>query len=236
LEDQGFIQLTESFYHPSKVWIQIKHEDLYKFQVANKNTELLIKNLLRTYGGELFSNFTIISEKKLAIQLRTSVQEIEKKLSFLDAQGVIIYDKRKDQPQITFTTPRYDASKLPLDIKFLEARRSSDMDKADAMIHYISQGETCRSVFIQHYFGEFNVTPCGNCDYCIEKARPPLTLSDIHNVQNQVLEKVKEHPSTIESVIRHFNSLKEDVIITSIQQLLDSEELYYDENGYLYCT
>jgi ATP-dependent DNA helicase RecQ len=236
LEDQGFIQLTESFYHPSKVWIQISHEDLYKFQVANKNTESLIKNLLRTYGGELYSNFTIISEKKLAILLRTSVQEIEKKLSFLDAQEVIIYNKIKDQPQITFTTPRYDASKLPLDIKFLEARRSSDMDKADAMIHYISQYETCRSVFIQHYFGEFNVTPCGNCDYCIEKARPSLTRSDIHKVQNQVLKKLKEHPSTIESVIRHFDSLKEDVIITSIQQLLDSEELYYDENGYLYCT
>jgi len=236
LEDQGFIQLTESFYHPSKVLILISHEDLYKFQVANKTMELLIKNLLRTYGGELYSNFTIISEKKLAIILRTSVQDVEKKLSFLDAQEVIVYDKRKDQPQITFTTPRFDASKLPLDVKFLEARRSSDMDKADAMIHYVSQTETCRSVFIQHYFGEFNAFACGNCDYCIEKVRSELTWSDTLSVQQKILEKLDKDPSPIDAVVKHFSDFREEFIISSIQQLLDNEELYYDENGYLYCT
>jgi ATP-dependent DNA helicase RecQ len=236
LEDQGFIQLTESFYHPSKVMILISHEDLYKFQVANQSMELLIKGLLRTYGGELYASFTTISEKKLAILLRTSVQDVEKKLSFLDAQEVIVYDKRKDQPQITFTTPRYDASKLPLDIQFLEARRSSDMDKAEAMIQYISQRETCRSVFIQHYFGEFKVTPCGNCDYCIEKATPDLSRSDTLALQKKILEKLNKDPSGIEGILRHFGDYPEDFVLTCIRQLLESEELYYDENEYLYRT
>jgi ATP-dependent DNA helicase RecQ len=236
LEDQGFIQLTESFYHPSKVLILISHEDLYKFQVANKSLEPLIKNLLRTYGGELYSNFTIISEKKLAINLRTSVQDIEKKLSLLDKQEVIVYDQRKDQPQITFTTPRYDASKLPLDIKFLKARRSSDMDKANAMIHYVAQTDTCRSVFIQHYFGESSATRCGNCDYCLERSAPALSRSEELDLQKRILEKLQKDPSNIQGIQKHFKDIREEILIQCIQQLLDSEELYYDENGYILCT
>lgn len=236
LEDQGFIQLTESFYHPSKIMILISHEDLYKFQVANKTLEPMIKSLLRTYGGELYANFTIISEKKLAINLRTSVQDVEKKLSMLNKQEVIAYDQRKDQPQITFTTPRFDASKLPLDIKFLEARRSSDMDKANALIHYISQSDTCRSVFIQHYFGETSVTRCGNCDYCLEQAGPVPSLSDELNLHRLILDKLQDDPSTIHGIIKHFSDIPEETLLNSIQQLLDSEELYYDENGYILCT
>jgi ATP-dependent DNA helicase RecQ len=236
LEDQGFIQLTESFYHPSKVLIQISHEDLYKFQVANKTLEPILKSLLRTYGGELYASFTIISEKKLAINLRTSVQDIEKKLNILDKQEVISYDQRKDQPQITFTTARFDASKLPLDVKFLEARRSSDMDKANAIIQYVSQTDTCRSVFIQHYFGESSVTRCGNCDYCLERAAPVMTGSDELNLQRRILIRLAEDPSTLHGIIKHFSDIREEVLIQSIQLLLDTEELYYDENGYLLCT
>lgn len=233
LEDQGFIQLTESFYHPSKVIILISHEDLYKFQVANKSLEPLIKNLLRIYGGELYANFTVISEKKLAISLRTSVQDVEKKLSLLDKQEVIVYDQRKDQPQITFTTPRFDASKLPLDVKFLQARRSSDMDKANAMIHYISQKDSCRSVFIQHYFGETSASNCGRCDYCLERSAPVLSRSEELEIQNRILEKIKENPASIPALQNHFNEIREEILIHCIQQMLDSEELYYDENGYL---
>ncbi len=236
LEDQGFIQLTESFYHPSKVLILTSHEDLYKFQVANKSLEPLLKNLLRIYGGELHSNFTIISEKKLAINGRTSLQDIEKKLSLLDKQEVIVYDKRKDQPQITFTTPRYDASKLPLDVKFLKARRSSDMDKANAIIHYVSQTDTCRSVFIQHYFGESSATRCGNCDYCLERSAVPLSRQEELDLQKRILEKLQNDPSNMQGILKHFNDIEEETLIQCIQQLLDSEELYYDENGYFLCT
>ena len=236
LEDQGFIQLTESFYHPSKVLIRVSHEDLYVFQVANRTLEPLIKTLLRSYGGELYASFTIISEKKLASLLRTSVQDIEKKLSQLDRQDVIIYDKRKDQPQITFTTPRYDASRLPLDIRFLEARRSTELEKAGAMIDYISREDTCRSVFIQRYFGETTATPCGSCDYCLEKSGKIRTGMDEPDFFRKLLSRIQQEPSSIEGLVQHFPEFKEDSVIQGVQQLLDSEELYYDENGLIYRT
>jgi ATP-dependent DNA helicase RecQ len=236
LEDQGFIQLTESFYHPSKVLIRVSHEDLYVFQVANRTLEPMIKTLLRSYGGELYASFTIISEKKLASLLRSSVQDIEKKLSQLDRQDVIIYDKRKDQPQITFTTPRYDASRLPLDIRFLEARRTTELEKAGAMINYISQEDTCRSVFIQRYFGETTARPCGSCDYCLEKSGKIRTGMDEPDFFRKLLSIIQKEPSTIEGLVQHFHEYKEDSVIQGIQQLLDSEELYYDENGLIYRT
>jgi len=236
LEDQGFIQLNESFYHPSKLLVQITHEDLYKFQVANQSLESLIKGILRLYGGEVYSNFTIISEKRIANFLRTSVSDVERKLEILDKQDIIVYDKRKDQPQITFTTPRYDSSKLPLDVKFLEKRRSSDMDKAEAIIHYVTQHGTCRSVFIQNYFGESAVKNCGKCDFCIEKTTPDLSRMDELNLQKRIQDILYNGPCSIHNILNKIEDIKEDIVIANIQQLLDSEDLYYDENGYIYCT
>jgi ATP-dependent DNA helicase RecQ len=35
LEDEGFIQLNEAFYSPSKVYFNLDKKQLYEFQVAN---------------------------------------------------------------------------------------------------------------------------------------------------------------------------------------------------------
>jgi ATP-dependent DNA helicase RecQ len=236
LEEQGFIQLAESFYHPSKVKILLDHMELYKYEVANASYEPVIKALLRIYGGELYRNFHIISEKKIAVFLRASLSEVERKLLGLHKQNVIFYDKRKDSPQITFTTPRYDANKLNLDVKYLEERRRIDIEKGESVIDYITRPNTCRSVIIQNYFGESSARDCGMCDYCIEKSDRGRRVAYDEKIRQSLFELLQEGGKQVHEVVNHAPELEKDHWIQVIREMLDTEELYYDENGLLLVT
>jgi ATP-dependent DNA helicase RecQ len=234
LEEQGFIQLAESFYHPSKVKILLDHMGLYKFEVANEMYEPIIKALLRIYGGELYSNFHIISEKKMAVFLRVSVAEVERKLGGLHKLSVVYYDRRKDTPQITFITPRYDANKLPLDIKKLNERRRIDLEKAASVIDYATQPNTCRSVIIQNYFGESAARDCGICDYCIEKSKQGQNAANEKKIRQSLYNLISAGGTSVKEILSNVPELDQDDWIYVIKEMLETEELYYDENELLH--
>jgi ATP-dependent DNA helicase RecQ len=237
LEEQGFIQLAESFYHPSKVKILFDHMDLYKFEIANEAYEPLIKALLRIYGGELYSNFHIISEKRIAIFMRVPVSEVERKLSGLHNQYVIYYDKRKDKPQITFTTPRFDASKLPLNVKYLEERRRIDLEKAKSVIDYATRKGTCRSLILQNYFGENTEHYCGICDYCVEKSLQSLRVGYDKNIRQALHDRLYSGGGIpVADILKQVPELEKDHWLDVIREMLDTEELYYDEKGCLHLS
>ena len=69
------------------------------------------------YGGELFSNPKTISEVQIAQLIASDKQAIMKKLAYLHATNVVYYQPQNDRPKITFTTERYDITRLPFDKK-----------------------------------------------------------------------------------------------------------------------
>lgn len=168
LEEEGFVQLNEGFYSPSKVLINLNNQQLYEFQIANAHLDLLIKALLRIYGGELFANFTKISEKQLAAVLVLPVEEIVRKLNLLNQMEVIAYDKQHEKPQLTFTTPRQDASKLAINLEKLKKRKENAGNKMNKIIEYVQQEHRCRTQVILDYFGEIAYDKCGVCDICLK--------------------------------------------------------------------
>ena len=229
LGEQGFIQLTDSFYQPSKVYFLPEPLELYKFQVANKTYEPVTKALLRLHGGELYTNFVTISERKIAFSLKTTVADIERKLSLLHDMEILVYDQQKEKPQITFTTPRFDASKLPLDTKLVEARKRIDLENMRAVIDYVSQDSDCRSNIIQEYFGEEKISPCGHCDVCIAKGIKRNFGKSRLEIMNHLKTIIAEGPIRIADILPHFPPHSENEVMTILRELLESEEIFFDE-------
>ncbi|MBC8084015.1 MAG: RecQ family ATP-dependent DNA helicase, partial [Hymenobacter sp.] len=159
LAREGFVQLDEAANDPARVHISINHTDLYRFQVANAQHDKLIKSLLRTHGGELFAGFQRISENSLAQFLKLSVVDVRKMLLFLHRSGIIQYQPRHDSPQALFTTPRFDADRLPLDQKRLAATQELARHKTGAVVRYAAGGR-CRQQLLLEYFGELDAGAC----------------------------------------------------------------------------
>ncbi|NJN24676.1 MAG: RecQ family ATP-dependent DNA helicase [Cyclobacteriaceae bacterium] len=232
LEEEGLLELTESFYHPSRITVNVDKAELYKFQIANATLDPLIKILLRLYGGEILGNFIRISENQIARMLNTTSLVVKKQLEHLNALKVITYDKMRDKPQLAFVTPRYDAAKLPLNRQRLAERSDIQRAKTEAMIQYAEQMEKCRTAMILDYFDEVVFNDCGHCDYCIEKKRK-ISKSDHIRIKEMVqyaLQKGPEYPEEIGKLFSHFEL---PILDETILDMVNKNILYYDDQGRL---
>lgn len=239
LEEHGLIQLNEAFFVPSKLHILIDHTEMYKFQVANGRLDPLTKALQRLYGGELYANFLNISEKELAKQLKVPVQEVQKQLRSMAEMNVVAYHEQKDKPQITFMTPRFDASRIPITPKDLDQKKSLYKDKVNAVIHYTEHKHRCRTQLLLEYFDEISYDACGICDICVEKKnvhsqkQKPLTQGQYKELHALIRHYLTNTPTSVDKLIADLQPENKSHMLESIRLMLDHGELYYDELGRL---
>lgn len=232
LEEEGFLQLSESFNEPSKVMFLVDNRQLYDFQIRYPDLDSFIKLMLRRYGGELFSEYIRISEVELGQVYYASEEEIIRKLVFLKEREVIDYEPRKDKPQLVFLTPRFDAETLPLNIYEIEKKRERDRTKAKAVIQYATHPTKCRTLMLLEYFSEFDGQNCGVCDNCLKNKK--AESADIEELADQILEHLRQygslHPKELSEKV---DFAPEKNLIRALSQLIEDELIVYDDAGKL---
>jgi ATP-dependent DNA helicase RecQ len=231
LANQGLIQLNEAFYEPAKLHIPITHQELYAFQVANSGYDSLIRALLRLYGGELFTDFCIIAEARLAKHLQIPIATVIQQLRQLQQRAIIDYFPQVDQPQVTFLQARYPADRIPIDEKTLQQKSKLATEKAEAVIHYITHPNRCRAQLLLEYFDEISDRLCGVCDICINKNKDNhLSAQTYQQIRATILHELQAGPSELCSLIDNI-AFPEELVIATIRQMLDSGELQYNLAG-----
>lgn len=236
LQDEGFLQMNESFYLSSTVHILLEYQALYKFKIANAALDPILNTLLRLHGGELYANFVAISESQIAKVLQTSVNDVMRKLKNLHEREVLIYQPRKDQPQLVFTTPRFDAKQLPLSPARLAEKKQHYADKVKAVIHYVSHPVRCRTQLLLEYFDEHYPIDCGVCDHCLQKKKsksPTASPTEKLAVRDVIVSYLKKNPSTPDKLIHELKTHDETVVVSVVKEMLDQGELFYDKQGCL---
>ncbi len=233
LEEFGLIQLNESFYRPSRVHFSIDKKKIYEFQVAHARFDPLIKMLLRLYGGELYTDFIIISENQLASAMKYSLPEIKLELQQLHQLQLLVYEPAKDSAQVTFVLPRQDADRLPIDRVVMEARRELHFNKMEAIISYAEQNHRCRMQVIQEYFDEVTYNTCGVCDVCIDK-RKQQDRSVIVDYQNQIIYLLNQKPVSPEELEESVGPKDHHLFVEVVREMIDAAKIYYDESWTLH--
>lgn len=228
LEEEGLIEFNESFYSPSVLHVTIDKGRLYEFQVANEQFDPLIKMLLRLYGGQLFADYTKISESYVAKGLQIKTSELVKTLKHLNELKIVSYKPAKEKPQITFILPRQDAEKLPLDIKRLEERKVLIESKMKAMTNFVTSTHRCRMQLIQEYFGEETFQTCGKCDVCIEQKKKQSS-TETKSLREEILTLVKSKLYTIDQLEKRIAPTDTELFIDIIREMVDEGELVYDK-------
>lgn len=228
LEEEGLIQLSESFYQPSRLHFEVDNKRLYEFQIANAYFEPLIKTLLRLYGGEAFSGFVKISEKQLASFLKTSEKAVVTALDQLSKLMILIYERASDSPTITYLTPREDAAHLSINWKRLDERRKLHISKMKAMVNYVTQTRICRMQVMQEYFDEQNTKPCGMCDVCIDRKKSE-DLHALKNYRDQILYLLKQKKMPVDELETAVDPEDKEVFVEVVREMLDEGVLFYDD-------
>lgn len=232
LEQQNYIQLSEGVLLPSRVVFSMDKIELYKFEVANSDYALLIKTMLRMYGG-IIDHYTKISEVQLAKQLKVDEKDIVLQLNHLYKNKVLIYIPSNDKPTVTLLTERMHENNLYINTQYLQQRRDVIAKQINAMLHFVQQKDKCRQVLICNYFDEIDVVNCERCDVCIEEKKKSDFNEDFKLAKDDILQKTNNTWISIDDILpknAHFAQiLYKDVI----RFLLDEKILMTNEKNEL---
>ncbi|WP_240163990.1 RecQ family ATP-dependent DNA helicase [Spirosoma taeanense] len=234
LQLEGFIQLNENYYHPSRLSLVLDNRQLYEFQVMNPRFDSFLKLILRMYGGELFTDFVTIAESALARAFMINQSEIENLLEQLHQRNVVVYEKQKDKPQLTFLTPRLDAPSLPINVPELNRRKELALRKVQAAILYTEHPKQCRTRLLQAYFGEKPGQPCGICDNCLKKKKEPeINPSAVREEVRAYVALANGPGVSPKQLSYHFAQTDAETLAQTLQQMLAEEEIRYTKTGNL---
>ncbi|MFT4033625.1 MAG: ATP-dependent DNA helicase RecQ [Siphonobacter sp.] len=231
LESEGFIQLSEAYYNPSRLHFMIDNRALYDFQLRNERYDAFTKVLLRMYGGGLFTDYVIISEAAIGKIVLISEAEVRSLLNHLQELDILEYDPQKNQPQLTFLTPRYDAAALPLSSSSIAARRERDIEKVRAVRAYCQNTRRCRTQLLLEYFGEISDYECGICDTCL--ARKKVRLASQPEEKQRILQLVSKESITIQQLVAQLAPDHEKAFLITVRELINDGFLRYDAVGNL---
>ena len=231
LQNEGYIELTDELYSTSKLHFLVGRDDLYKFQIANSKFDAFIKLVLRSYTG-LFSDYVSIDENSLSRKANISIDAVFKYLNNLKSVGILNYIPQKKNPVIVFTEERLDDKSLYISKEHYEFRKNRYIERINAMLHYASSNNKCRSQLLLDYFGEKNPDRCGHCDVCSRRNELDLSKYEFDLILDELKEKLQYNLLPLDELVPKSGKNKEKTLKV-IQWLLDNNKIIKDTKDLL---
>ncbi len=219
LQMEGYLELTEEIFNPSRVKFLVSRDELYKFQIANADFDAFIKLVLRTYTG-VFTDYVTLYEESLARQAGVKSGLIVRYLKRLNSMGIIRYIPQKKTPVIIYTEERLDVKSLHISKEHYRDRKKQYSSRLDAMLDYASGKSRCRSLYLLAYFGEKGTKRCGHCDVCMQESELDLSKYEFDYIEEKIRKKLEEKPLLLDDLVKELGG-SEEKSIRVIRWLLD---------------
>ena len=169
LDLAGYIEYAEDDERPAMIMINVLKDFLYDMK-TDAASDRVVNNMLRMYPG-LFSQLTMINENKLAEKSSMDTDCLHGILINLARRGIIKYVPAYHGAKIYYTTGRQPLQYVQISKDVYETRRKRYESRIEAMLEYVTDENTCRSVMLLDYFGQKAENNCGICDVCLKDKR-----------------------------------------------------------------
>jgi ATP-dependent DNA helicase RecQ len=229
MEREGYILYNEDIETRSRIHISVNKETLYRFQVENKAYDPLIKLLLRTYGGGLFSEFMDFNEDELVRKLNLSAEKVAQYLRYMQGVSLIHYEPRKTKPQLVFTIERLNPADLSFSPSSLRDLKKRAAERLEAMIVYVTSEHMCRSQILLTYFGEETSKRCGKCDSCIRLKKLKADSTDAQAIISRLKPRLQKGWCSLSDLAEDAGIFQEEKVIQMIDWLSDNDLIERDD-------
>lgn len=228
LKQEHIISYLERIYMPSTVQFIADKSYINDFENGYPGHEPMIKGLLRNYAG-IFDIPTKISETNLAWLLKRDLITIHEQLAFLHRAGIIIYQPRKDTPQICYLQPRIKADELTIDYELYRKRKMEFTQRIENMIVYATT-DGCRAALIGNYFGDVASKDCRICDACKLHDKANDSAAVFASTWDTVIQLLKENPMKMNEIVRSVGT-EEKMVTEVLKAMIAEEKLSMDMKG-----
>jgi ATP-dependent DNA helicase RecQ len=220
LDRTSVISLSRQFHNQVSIQIIASNQVVFHYLETHKNLELILKSLLRMYGG-VFEHETKINLLRVAEKASTTEALIISALKQLEKDNIISLNLAKTDAQITFIQPREDDKTINRIASVIEQQNNLKQFQVNAVIDYVKNDDICKSMQLLSYFGEKEITSCGICSVCAntKKINKP---QDLKTLRNQVIELLEYSDLSSRSIISKLDC-SEDALKSVLQLLLEHQ-------------
>ena len=180
LDRNAIITLTQLFNFRTKIQFITTNAVLFKYLETHLDLNILVKVLLRTYGG-IFDYETKVNLSLVIKKANLSEKQVIAQLQRLEKDEVISLQMANTDSEITFLKPREDDITINPIAKTIEQQHTLKHQQIESVLSYIQNESVCRSLQLLLYFGETSKQPCGLCSVCVAKA------SSLDDTSNEVI-------------------------------------------------
>ncbi|MCX7550308.1 RecQ family ATP-dependent DNA helicase [Xanthomarina sp. F2636L] len=185
LDRTSIISLSKQFNKKTTIQFIISNRALFTYLETHPDLSIIVKTILRTYGGifehEIKINSLLVSEKA-----SISEDKLFKALKQLEKDEIISLNLSTTDSEITYLQPREDDNAIYRISHYIEQQNNLKYKQVHAVIDYVENDKTCKSIQLLSYFGEKNLKDCGICSVCITKNKKPVK-TDLIAIKSEIL-------------------------------------------------
>ena len=224
IEREGLVALPEHSELQSRLFITVGKEELYRFQVSNREIGDMLTSLLRIYGG-IFTDYTPISENAIGQRCGKTETQVANMLKELNRLQLAEYIPKTLKPQIIFSSPRIDIKDLYVSDRNYKDLKRSEANRREAIIRYATNNSECRSRQLLRYFGEEQQSGCGICDVCLARKR-----QESLPLEEMIKQALASGPQTIKQLADRLPNIDKEELTTKVRSLLNRRVLTTDQD------
>ena len=224
LEKEGYLLLNESMNRPSKVYVHVNRETLYRHQVRNPKVGDVLDVLIRSYSG-LFTDFSIIDEGVLGRRLGVSALKIQNVLTFLHKSDILTYIPRTSKARIWFVNGRMNSRYVSINQEKYHLLKGMAKKRLDSVIAYVTSTTKCRSEMLLQYFGQTDTRRCGQCDTCISRNRLELSQTEFDDVIEVIKPVLLNKHMNLQDLIWECGNINQERLITVVRWLKETGKI-----------
>ncbi len=231
LQQNGYLILTDETDNPPRIRFIVQRDDLYRMRVIRRELDHIITVLLRQYSG-LFSDFIPIDEQEIAHLSGYQIEHVRELFKQLWQLHIIRYIPGNRSPILMLTEERLSEENVRIVPESYKLREEIAREHVDAIFRYANNQDKCRSLMIQHYFGEQSATPCGRCDLCLERRKNRTTAPETTNrnqIRTLLLERLKKADLGVKQLAENI-PFPIDTILAEVSALIEEDKIIEDLN------
>ena len=221
LQNIGVILISEHLREKSQILFRLNGDQLLKYQKEKPNFEPLITVILRSYSG-VFSQYTDIDERLIANRLETTEEAVVEQLKALRNEKILSYQPLSNIPLLVFLKDRIDEKYLYFDKKIYDFRKEKAEERLAAVENYVKCDNVCRSQLLLQYFGEWDSTPCGECDVCRRNQIERIRNKSFELISNEIKDLRQQGMTPKEMLSELSKKFEEPQIVAVMRWLADN--------------
>ena len=217
LDRTSIISLSQQFYNHSSVQVIIANKRLFEYLEKHSETNIIVKTMLRTYGG-VFDQSVKINLDLIATKASTTEDTVIQTLLQLQKDKIINFMLTKTDSKIIFLQPREDNKTINRIAKMIEQQNKLKKKQVSSVLNYVDNNDICKSVQLLSYFGERKLKDCGICSVCIKTKS--IKTNQKQNIESIIILLTRESLSS-RSIILKLN-INETEITSTLKYMLEN--------------